>query len=153
MNHIDPAKAAQVWQRVQSNTPKQHPEQGLLELIAHEGADAATYLQLSRRFQGKESALLRKMFEQEQSHAACLKGIYMLITGTRPATHAAPPEQGDPESVLRRCYGSEMRCLARYEQRSSDPEYGHVFIRLAEQEREHCRMILELLGKIKKTRP
>jgi len=153
MDKIDANKAARVWQRVRSDPAMQRPEQGLLELIAQEGADAATYLQLSRRFQGKDSNTLRKLFEQEQSHAACLKGIYMLITGTRPTTRALQPEQGDPESILRRCYGAEMRCLARYEERSSDPEYGHVFTRLAEQEREHCHYVLELLGKLNKVRP
>lgn len=150
METIDPQKAARVWQRVQADDPTQHGEQGLLELIAEEWTDAATYLHLSRRFQGKESAALRKMFEEEQSHTACLKGIYTLITGTRPNVRNLPPAQGDPENILRRCYGREMQCLARYEQRSSHPEYGQVFVRLADQEREHCRLVLELLGNMKK---
>lgn len=148
MNTIDPAKAARVWQRVQSSgMPK---EQGLLPMIAQEWTDAATYLQLSRRFQGKDSAALRKMYEEEQAHTACLKGIYTLITGIRPTVKAVPPGDQDPETILRRCYGREMQCLADYEARSEDPEYGPVFARLAEQEREHCRVILELIGKLKK---
>jgi rubrerythrin len=150
MDKIDPAKAARVWQRVQSNTPVQPREQGLLELIAQELTDAATYLHLSRRFQGKDSAILRKIFTEEQSHAACLKGIYTLITGKHPTVRVLPPTQDDPEKILRRCYGREMQCLAHYEQRSDDPEYGQVFARLAAQERDHCRLILELLGNLKK---
>ncbi len=150
MDTIDPAKAARVWQRVQADTPMQHPEQGLLELIAQEWTDATTYLHLSRRTQGKDSALLRRMFEEEQSHTACLKGIYTLITGKRPSVKVLPPTQDDPETILRRCYGREMQCLARYEQKAADPEYGQVFARLAEQEREHCRLVLELLGNLKK---
>lgn len=150
METVDPAKAARVWQRVRSEIPADRPEQGLSELIAQEWTDAATYLQLSRRFQGKESATLRRMFQEEQAHTACLKGIYTLITGTRPTVRAVPPAIEDPEKVLRRCYGREMRCLAMYEQRSSDPEYGQVFARLAAQEREHCRLVLELLGNLKK---
>ena len=148
MNTIDPEKAARVWERVQAtNQPK---EQGLLGMIAREWTDATTYLQLSRRFQGKDSATLRRMYEEEQGHAACLKGIYTLITGTRPVVKAAPPAAQDPETVLRRCYGQEMQCLAEYETRSQDKEYGPVFARLAAQEREHCRMILELIGNLKK---
>ena len=63
---------------------------------------------------------------------------------------SAQPELADPEALLRRCYGREMQCLAKYEARSSDPEFGVVFARLAEQERRHCHMVLELLGHLKK---
>lgn len=150
METIDPAKAARVWQRVQADIPPENREQGLLEMIAQEWTDAAIYLQLSRRFQGKESAALRRMFEEEQAHTACLKGIYTLITGSRPTVRAVSPSLEDPGQLLRRCYGREMRCLAQYEARSSDPEYGQVFARLAAQEREHCRLVLELLGNLKK---
>lgn len=150
MDTIDPAKAARVWQRVQGGPERPPVEQGLLELIAQEWTDAAIYLQLSRRFQGKESAILRKMYDEEQSHTACLKGIYTLITGTHPTVKATPPSSESPENLLRRCYGREMRCLAQYEARSSDPEYGQVFSRLADREREHCRLVLELLGNLHK---
>jgi len=150
MEKIDPAKAARVWERVQATTPSVSREQGLLELIAQEWTDANLYLQLSRRFQGKDSAVLRRMYEDEQSHCACLKGIYTLLTGTHPTVKAAPPVMEEPEPLLRRCYGREMRCLAQYEVRSADPEYGQVFARLADREREHCRMVLELLGNLKK---
>ena len=149
MEKIDPAKAARVWQRVQEKSAAPSREEGLQELIFEEWTDAATYLLLSRKFQGKNSAVLKKMYQQEQAHAACLKGIYTLITGTRPVVKALPPQQEDPEKTLRRCYGREMRCLAQYEARCDDPEYGQVFARLAQQEREHCRLVLELLGNIK----
>ena len=147
METMDQEKAARVWQRVRGE--EENREKGLLALIAQEWTDAATYLQLSRRMTGKDSAVLRKMYEQEQSHTACLKGIYTLITGTHPVIRALPVSQSDTESVLRRCYGREMQCLAQYEARSRDPEYGQVFARLADQEREHCRLLLELLGRIK----
>ena len=149
MKTYDTEKAARVWQRVQGQPDINAPGQGLQGLIAEEWLDATTYLHLSRRFQGKESAVLRQMFEDEQSHASCLRGIYSLITGSRPAIHSAPAPQGDPEAILRRCYGREMRSLAEYEKRTNDPEYGPVFARLAQQEREHCKAVLELLGKIK----
>jgi len=146
MEVFDPAKAAGVWSRVQGNAVQNRPEEGLLDLIAREAEDAEIYLQLSRRFQGKAGTMLRKMSEQEQAHAACLRGIYTLTTGKRAGTITPRLTPDTPENILRRCYGREMRCLARYEQRVSDPEYGQVFRRLAEQERDHCRMILELLG-------
>ena len=153
MEVYDAEKAARVWQRVKGSSASPAPEpntQGLLGLIAEEWTDATTYLHLSRMFQGRQSAMLRKMFEEEQAHAACLKGIYTLTTGTRPVTRTVPPPQEDPELTLRRCYGREMRCLAEYEARSADSQYGQVFARLATQEREHLRMILELIGSLKK---
>ena len=146
METFDQKRAAQIWQRVQGEQPQTRPEEGLLELIARETEDAAIYLSLARSVQGRAVGILRKLYEQEQTHAACLKGIYTLITGKR-ANVAIPKLTPDtPENILRRCYGREMRCLARYEQRVNDPEYGQVFLRLAEQERDHCKMILELLG-------
>ena len=153
METFNQEKAAQVWQRVRGENPSPSPEpntKGLLGLIAEEFTDATTYLHLSRMFQGKHSAMLRKMFEEEQAHAACLKGIYTLTTGNRPATRAIPTPQENPEVTLRRCYGREMRCLAEYESRSADSQYGQVFSRLAAQERDHLRIILELIGNLKK---
>lgn len=150
METIDPAKAARVWQRVKGETDTEPPEQYLTQMIAREWTDAAIYLQLSRKFQGKHSATLRRMYEQEQAHTACLKGIYTLITGKRPTVKATPPAQTDTEQLLRRCYGSKMHCLAQYERRSNHPEYGAVFARMAQQEKEHCLLILELLGSLKK---
>lgn len=152
MDKIDNKKAAQVWQRVTGSNMAGQDTRELLELIAEEWADASTYLHLSRHFQGKESGVLRKLSEQEQAHTACLKGIYTLITGSAPKVRTLPPSQEPPIQVLRRCYGREMRCLAQYEARTGDPEYGQVFARLADQEREHCRLILELIGNLKKTK-
>jgi len=80
---------------------------------------------------------------------ACLKGMYTLQGAGRPEIPSPPPVDKAPIGLLlRRCYGREMRCLAQYEARASDPEYGQVFARMAQQEREHCRLILELLGSL-----
>ena len=148
MQTIDPNTAANVWKRV--HPPEESDRvQELLALIAQEWTDAATYLQLSRQIPGKDSALLRKMYEQEQSHTACLKGIYTLLTGEHPTVRAIPAQREDVEIALRRCYGREMQCLARYEAKSKEPEFGQVFARLAEQEQGHCRLLLEILGRLK----
>ena len=148
METYDKAKAARVWQRVQGETVA-NPMQGLQGLIAEEWADAAMYLALSRRVQGNHSMSLKKMSQQEQSHMACLKGIFTLQGTGRPEIPAPQPiEKASITMLLRRCYGREMRCLAQYEARASDPEYGQVFARMAQQEREHCRQILEMLGNL-----
>ena len=147
---IDKQKAAQVWQRVTASAQPQRSLQELSEMIAQEWAQATTYLHLSRRLQGKESGVLRRLSEQEQAHTACLKGIYTLITGSAPTVRTIPPSPDAPDKILRQCYGQEMHSLAQYEARTSDPEYGQVFARLAEQEKEHLRVILELIGNLKR---
>lgn len=149
MEEFDQEKAKRVWQRVQgSAVPPQEPGYDLRELAAREAESAATYLQLSRRVSGRDSAALRQLYEQEQSHNAILKGICALTTGVRPGVSAPPPQTGPMEVLLRRCYGRQMQALAEYERRSDDPQYGGVFRKMAEQEQAHCRAVLELLGRL-----
>ena len=146
MNTYDPQKAARVWQRVQGQQEAPHPEGNLQEMIMEERHTAAIYLQLTRQLPGKEAATLQRLHREEQTHAMCLKGIYTLITGETPIVTIPPVVKENPEMTLRKCYGREMRSLKEYEARMNDPEYGSVFARLAEQEREHCRVVLELIG-------
>ena len=149
MDSIDPQMAERVWRRVRGTAPAGPDMQSLEELIAQEWADGAVYQHLSRKFQGKESALLRQLAQQEQAHVACLKGIYTLMLGAKPNVHTPPVPQASPEQLLRRCYNRELQSLAQYEARASDPQYGQTFAHLARQEREHSRIVLELLGKLK----
>lgn len=157
MHTYDSQKAARVWQRVQAgqDTPREAVRaetlsDNLQELIMNEWTAAATYLRLARQMQPREAQVLQRLAREEHSHAACLKGIYHLITGNQAVIRSPKPENETPELTLRRCYGGEMRSLKEYESRSDDPQYGHVFARLAEQEREHCRAVLELIGGLKK---
>lgn len=148
MNSVNPQLAARVWQRVRGEDRLSDRE--LLAMIAREQSCAETYLQLSRKLQGKAAAALRRLQEREQAHCACLRGIYTLITSIQPSAKGTPLTGLTTESVLRRCYGRQMQALADYEARISDPEYGPVFARLADQERDHCRMLLELIGSLPK---
>ena len=140
-------KQERVWQRVQG-TPPAPDHQWIPEMLTEEKTGGAIYLHLSHHFGGKEGAMLRRMFEEEQSHISCLRGIYRLITGERCQIHTKPLIPEDPAIALRHCYGREMRCLATYEAHSTDPEYGPVFSLLARDEREHCKNILHLIGKL-----
>lgn len=139
-----------LWQRVCPNREgaQSDPAQGLPGLIAAETTDAAVYLQLCRRLGGNQSAMLRQMYKQEQSHIACLRGLYTLITGKPPTARGCPPEEGTPAQMLRRCYGNKMKLLAQYESRREDKEYGRVFERLAQQTQNHLRFLLEILGSL-----
>ena len=152
MHTYDPQKAARVWQRVQSReeAPRPAPGQDLQELIVNELQLSAAYLKLARQMPPKAASVLQRLYREEQNHLACLKGIHTLLTGQKPVVQIPQVENEPAERLLRRCYGLQMRSLKEYEARSPDPEYGHVLARLAEQEREHCRTVLALIGSLQK---
>ena len=156
MSVYDPQKAARVWQRVQAAQPvhpaEDHPnrEDNLKELIMNEWEAAATYARLARQLLQKEGAVLQRLSREEHAHGACLRGMYNLRTGEKCPVHTPRPRQEPTEITLRRCYGLEMRSLKEYEAKSADPEYGHVFARLADQEREHCMALLGVIGSLEK---
>ena len=151
METYDPELAARVWQRVRGEGYSGPDCDSLPELIAGEWRDAAVYLHLSRRVKGQDSARLHRLFEEEQSHAACLRGIYKLMTRRREVAQTPPPAMEPVGMMLRKCYARELRSIAEYDSRAKDPEYGPVFRRMADQEREHCRVVLEILGNLQQT--
>ncbi len=146
MELYDRTKTAEVWQRVNSAAAPPTLSGEIPLWITEEIADAHTYASLSHRISGPMSQRLRALSQQEQAHAACLRGISTLINDAPPDVATAVKEPGDPLIALRTCYGSAMRRLARYESFRTHPEYGPVFERLSQQEQEHCREILELIG-------
>ena len=121
--------------------------QDLCRLLLAEETAAQTYLHLARQLGGNGAAVLQRMAREAHAHSACLEGICLLATGEAPAIGTMPPETGDPRILLRKCYGRAMRILATYEARRTDPEYGPVLARLAAQQQDHCRAILELVGR------
>ena len=146
MEKYDSEMAARVWQRVRSE-----PEAVLLPpsaqaLAAAEAEQASALLQLSRQLQGRQKALVRRLYEEKKAHADTLRGIHFLMTGKRPMLRTAPAESPTPEIALRKCYGASLRAVKDYENRSTEPEYGPVFASLAQQEKAHCTLLLELLG-------
>lgn len=150
MEQYDPEMAARVWQRVTGNAPPPAASPDLQALIEEELLDAAAYLYLSRFFGSPYNRILRQMHQQEQSHAACLKGIYRMTTGKRCTSRPPKPLREKPSLTLQRCYDRESRCATRYTASASDPRYGHIFARMALQEQEHCKVLLELLGQTAK---
>ena len=150
MKPIDPHTAAKVWDRVQNTAIPAPDAQVILNQITEELLDASLWQQLARRLPPAQATLARQLSNQDQSHAACLKGIYTMITGQNPIT-PTPHIGDDPAPILlRRCYGRKMRALSQYESRTGDPQYGHVFRILAQQEQEQCHKILGIFGAISK---
>ena len=150
MKQYDPKTAKMVWDRVQNAAVPAPDAPAILNLIEEELIDAAAYLRLSKKLPPAQAVIARQLSQQEQSHAGCLRGIYTLITGRKAIVPQQVISDDLPEIVLRRCYGREMRCLAQYEARQTDPQYGHVFRTLARQEQAHCHRILEIFGAITK---
>jgi rubrerythrin len=72
-----------------------------------------------------------------------------MITGQRTKLPQVNLETKPMEAALRECYGREMRSMQFYEDQCSQPEYAHVFSHIRDQERQHCRMVLELIGSMR----
>ena len=151
MEKIDHLQAARVWQRVQQSTEvlpdTPAPGTGLPTLWTHLHQQAADYLYLSRRFAGKDSMLLRQMFQQAQGQAACLKGICALTATGLPVTPLTPSASRSTQQLLRQCCRRALQLLQEYDALSHDGRFGHVYTRLATQQHTHCQNLLELLGK------
>ena len=151
--NFDKEMAKRVWERVQSAQPEvpvqptNHTDM-LQGLIVEEWQAAESYSLLARQLADKKAAL-HTLYEQKKGQIACLKGIYTMISGSAPVIHAKVPSAESPERMLRRCYGRQMRCLARYEAKAGDPEYGPIYAKLALQNRNHCHALLEIIGSLK----
>ena len=152
MNEFDSQRAARVWQRVQGERQEQPAPQGanFSALMMDQWQVSAQYLQLSRQLSGKEAAILLRLARESRAQAMCLKGISILSTGQAPMLRAVAVQPAPAEGLLRRCYGLEIRSLKAYENHRADTEYGSVFENLAQQKREHCCLLLELIGELGK---
>ena len=151
---FDKEMAKRVWERVQTAQPEipvlpQHHKDALQGLIVEEWQEAECYQLLTRQIPAKQD-VLQKLYQQKKAQVSCLKGIYTMVTGHNPQIHAKTPQTEPTERMLRRCYGRQMRCLAQYEARSTDPEYGPIYAKLALLNRNHCHTLLELIGSLKK---
>ena len=150
---FDVRKEARVWQRVQNEKQAAEPPkqvENLPALILEQQQLASAYRQLAGRMNGQEGTVMIRLARESNMQAACLKGIATLMNGFAPQGGAAMQQQSNTDAILRRCYGAELRLLKIYEGRISDAEYGPVFDRMAARGREHCCVLLELIGKIGK---
>ena len=151
----DIRKEARVWQRIQSEKQDQDAVSGrdhLPALIMEQLQLSSAYMQLSRLLQGKDGTEFVRLAREARGQAACLKGILTLVSGNAQQISTTPVSFSAVDTLLRNCYGKQLRLLREYENRSADPEYGPVFERLAQRGREHCCALLELIGKVGKGR-
>ena len=149
MDYYDSEKAQRVWQRVSGKDAP--PLQSIQALASAELNEAAVHWMLSQQLQGKERALLRRIFEEDQAHTACLKGIHFFMEDQPLSVRPVLPSPEAPVLALRKSYARKLKALREYTERSGDPEYGHIFRQLAQEEENHCKAILQIVGQIKST--
>ena len=148
MDKKDMELEQRVWKRIRG---EEQPKQVSVQtLMAAEQDEAAMYLMLSRQMQGREKALLRKIFEEDRCHAAMLRGMNEMMTGKRIAARTVPPIPQTPETALRKSYARKLQAISEYESRCNDPEYGAAFGKMLREEKEHCALILEILGSMQR---
>lgn len=143
MEKINRTQAVNVWERVTAGREQMPPAE---ELVVDSWENTLRLLQLSRKVQGPRSAQLHNLYQSAQKCTDCLKGICLLISGSRPALGNKPPKQEPVESTLRAAYGCAMRLLAKMETWRDNSQYGPAFQKLSQMEQEQCRQILSLLG-------
>ena len=152
MEKLDKELQARVWQRVQSREKLEMPplgQENLRPLILAAQENAVAYQNLSRQFQGKDGEKLRRLQQESQKCIACMKGICR-VRGEQVKVPQLNWEKEPAKRALMKCYHRERKLWNEWEQRSAEPEHGLVFGRLAQQAREHCVSIMEVLGDLEK---
>lgn len=135
-----------VWQRVLAQQGPEMERMDLRPMMLEALETAETYRRLMAKAAGREKEILRRLYEGEMANISCLKGMSAL-SGT-PVEKLKPlPGSKEPgRKGLERCYHRSRRALTEYTARSAESEFGVVFHRMAERERDLCGMVAELLG-------
>lgn len=146
MESIDPKVERQVWQRVLKQPEPSRGDLRALELAALEAA--AVYRKLAGTFTGKTREKIRRLYDGQMETAVCLKGIGRLSGGGsgKKANVSAPDEPAF--KALEKQYHCARRAMTEYTARTVDGEYGAVFQRMADIQREACWVLAELLGEL-----
>lgn len=146
MENGDKNVERQVWQRVFAQ-PQTKPEQDDLRMLTLSSMEAAgAYRYLAGTLTGKSRDLARRLWEEEQETAACLRGLHHLSGGGKERPKGMPAVKDSPEKALEKCYHRARRAVTEYTARTVDPEFGSVFRKLADREETHCAQIAQLLG-------
>lgn len=146
MDNIDNAVFTRVWQRVHPKETASADQLQLSDPLYWQRCLAATYYHLLPHFNAHSKALLRRLYRQSQTGIACLQGIYSLAEENPLPPSGIKPYRGNIPAVLRRCYRDALQCTCFYNSHSSHPEYGTIFLRLAQESQLHCQLLLQLLG-------
>ena len=150
MEHLDQETQRRVWQRVQSRDPVQMPQLPVenvktLLLTARENLAAYTWLQKQMGMKHREA--MNGLVRETRKSIACLQGIGRL-QGEPVRISIMKPVPDHPRRTLEKCYHRERKLWDAWQNRREDPEFGVVFHKLSRQAREHCAVIMEILGQM-----
>lgn len=138
----------QVWRRVLGNEEESPEGMDLRALLLSAMEAAAAYRQLSELVAGKQKERVRRLYEGEQANIACLRGMHRLSSGTVMKPKAMRVAGEPAAKLLEKCYHRTKQAMTEYTARTVDREFGAVFQKMADREREHCVLITELLGEL-----
>ena len=91
---------------------------------------------------------MKRLYAGEKANGEALAGIARLSRLGGESLKFWQPGKEDPRRLLERCYHRTRRCTIEYLARSAEGEFGVVFEKLANREKEHCCLIAEVLGGI-----
>lgn len=123
-----------VWQRVRGEPDR---AAALRECLARQGRLWSVYRTLSRR-----GGKCRVLFEQKENQIACLRGLLRVLTG-QCVSH---PRCGEARVDLLEAFAGERQFLEELTRFARDPELGAVFEAVAEGQKKHLRLLLEIIG-------
>lgn len=125
-----------VWQRVRGETDR---ARSLRECLARQGRLWSIYRSLSRR-----GGKYRLLLEQKENQIACMRGMMRILTGQT----AAHPRCAECRVDLMEAFAAEQQLLEELTGFSREPDFGAVFGVMAEGQRKHLRILLEVIGTI-----
>ena len=152
MENLDKELQNRVWQRVQSREKLEMPsleQANLRPLILMAQENGVAYQNLSRQLSGTAGEKARRLWMENQRCIACMKGICR-ARGEKVKVPQLTAEKESAQRSLMKCYHRERKLWSEWEQRSAEPEHGLVYGRLAQQAREHCVSIMEMLGELER---
>ena len=148
MEQFDGNMEQRVWQRVRGGSAEQPERMDLRALMLSAMENAAAYRQLSGMLTGRLRERAKGLLEGEQANIACLKGIHLLSTGAAMKPKAMNLPSAPAGKLLEKCFHRSRRAMVEYTSRTVDGEFGAVFQKMADREREHGAVIAELLGEL-----
>ena len=123
-----------VWQRVRGEPDR---AQALRECLARQGRLWSIYRALSRR-----GGKCRQLLEHKENQIACLRGLLRVLTGQS----AAAPRCGECRVDLLEAFAMERQLLEELTGFAREQDLGPVFAALAEGQKKHLRVLLEIIG-------
>ena len=135
-----------VWHRVMQ--PPQGEMTALKPLAMESHQAVSEYRQLLKSRVESVRELGRQLVKAEQENLASLRGLHFMQTGEQmklPMTNTFP---ADIKRMIRR-YHSARKQLVEYMARSSEQDWGCVFLAMAKRQEGQCDLLCQLVGHMK----